>query len=521
MPKYLPTDVSTFSTLINGNYIYVDKTDQMYRLFSGGSRYYFLARPRRFGKSLFISTLKEFFSGNKALFEGLTVSNVGYTWPVYPVIHLDFSSIAHATPEQLQTNLAWTIDLIGKQYGIDTKDAPSAQAKLTLLLMHLKKQFGPNSVVMLVDEYDKPLIDHLHDTSMAYKQQAILRSFYDTLKGMDEYMRAIFITGVSKFSKTSIFSGINNLNDISLDEIAAQLLGYTQPEITHYFSEYIEKISHKENISHDQIFENMREWYNGYRFSELDLKVYNPFSILYYLHKKKLINYWFESGTPFFLVQLLKKEFTALENIGFDSLSRESLGTFDIENIPLITLLFQTGYLTIVDYDPATDKFRLDFPNNEIRESFNKYLLTMLTSTHTPALEKTVSRMKQALQAGDVDSFCSLLQSLFAHIPYSLHIERESYFHSLFQFLAVLLDFESHAEVLTDKGRIDMVIKIDPYVYIIELKYNVDPSKALEQIERKRYYERYQLNQGKIILLGISFHYVTDKLQLAWKAKEL
>lgn len=521
MRKYLPTDVSTFSTLINGNYLYVDKTDQIFRLFSGGSRYYFLSRPRRFGKSLLISVLKEFFSGNKKLFEGLAVNQTNYSWPVHPVIHLDFSTIAHATPEQLETNLAWTLDLIGQQYGIDTKAAPSSQAKFTLLLMHLKTIYGPNSVVLLVDEYDKPLIDHLDDIPAAFAQQELLRSFYDTLKGMDEYMRAIFITGVSKFSKTSIFSGINNLNDISLEGEASTLLGYTQAEIIHYFQDYVDEIAHKAKEPAEKILEDMRVWYNGYRFSDLDIKVYNPFSILYYLHRKKLINYWFESGTPFFLVHLFKKEFPALDNIQMDSLSRDSLGTFNIENIPLITLLFQTGYLTIVDYDEKTDKFKLDYPNFEVKESLNKYLLTTLTSSHPPALEKTVSRMTRALQAGDIDEFCRLLQILFAHIPYSLHIERESYFHSLFQFLAVLIDLDSNAEVLTDKGRIDMVIKINPYVYVFELKYNADPGKALEQIEKMKYYERYQLHGDKLVLVGLAFNYVDGKLHVGWVSRPL
>ncbi len=326
------------------------------------------------------------FLGNRALFRNLWIDTTDYTWKYHPVIHLDFATIAHATPEQLSINLAWTLDTIAMEYQIDTKQAPSAEAKLVMLITHLSKQYGPNSVVILIDEYDKPLIDHLHALDIAHQQRDILRNFYDVLKGMDAYLRAIFITGVSKFDKTSIFSGINNLNDISLDKEAAQLLGYTHDEITTYFSDYIEIIAQEEAMPASHIIDEMRKWYNGYRFSEEDVKVYNPFSILYYLKKKKFINYWFESGTPFFLIKLLKKEFMFLENIQEDTLSRASLGTFDIDHIPLVTLLFQTGYLTITDYDKTSDKFRLGYPNIEVEESFNKYLLAALTRAHIPAI---------------------------------------------------------------------------------------------------------------------------------------
>lgn len=271
--KYLPTDVSTFSTMIAGNYVYVDKTQWIYNLFTSGSRYYFLSRPRRFGKSLLVSTLKELFTGNKELFKNLWIYTSDYTWQYHPVIYIDFASIAHSNPQELLLNLSWTLDTIAKVYTINIQNAPSTQAKLYLLVKLLAEKYGPNSVVILIDEYDKPLLDHLHNLETAEKQREVLRSFYDTLKGLDTYLRAIFITGVTKFSKTSIFSGINNLNDISLDQEAAQLLGYTQEEIKTYFSEYIEDIAKEEKKPIDNVIELMRQWYNGYRFSDQPLNV--------------------------------------------------------------------------------------------------------------------------------------------------------------------------------------------------------------------------------------------------------
>ncbi len=507
--------------MITGNYLYIDKTRSIYQLFSKGARYFFLSRPRRFGKSLLISVLKELFTGNRELFKDLWIDSSDYVWTEHPVIHLDFSTIAHATPEQLSINLSWKLHTIAAAYGINVEAAPSAEAKFEMLITELAKKHGPNSVVILIDEYDKPLIDHLNDLEVAHKQREVLRNFYDVLKGMDAHLKAIFITGVSKFSKTSIFSGINNLNDISLDAEATDLLGYTQQEITSYFSHYIQEIAQENKLNDSDIIEAMRTWYNGYRFSDAEIKVYNPFSILYYLKKKKFINFWFESGTPFFLVKLLKKEFLFLDSLSQDELSRESLGTFDIENIPLVTLLFQTGYLTIIDYNKVTDKFTLGYPNIEVEESFNKYLVAALTKTHTPAVEKSVTALARALQLNDIDAFCAALQSLFAHIPYTLHVDQERYFHALFQFLGILLGLEIQSEVLTNRGRIDLVISLPNRTYIFELKMNGDAQKALEQIEQKKYYERYLVQQKPITLVGLSFNTKDGTVALNWKKKEL
>jgi hypothetical protein len=286
--KKLPVDVSTFEIMISKGYVYVDKTEYIYNLITQG-RYYFLSRPRRFGKSLLISTLKELFLARRHLFEGLWIDkHSDYDWQEYPVIHLDFSVIGHDTPEELKLGLLWSLNRIAERNGIQIQQAPSPGLQLQALVEKLAEK---NKVVILIDEYDKPLLDHLKDIPMAEAQRDVLRSFYETIKGLDAYLHAIFITGVSKFSKTSIFSGINNLNDISWDSESAQLLGYTSHEVVHYLSEYIEIIANRDQLTIGQINDIMKAWYNGYRFSEKDVRVYNPFSILYFLKKKKLANY--------------------------------------------------------------------------------------------------------------------------------------------------------------------------------------------------------------------------------------
>ncbi|MBA3535579.1 MAG: AAA family ATPase [Tatlockia sp.] len=370
--KNLPRDVSDFKKMITQNYLYVDKTEYIYNLYATGDTHHFLSRPRRFGKSLLVSTLKELFSGNKELFKDLWIGNSDYDWQEHPVIYLDFSIIDHETAPELKLSLVWTLKKIAQSYSIDISDAPSLGLQLTSLVQQLAKI---NKVVILVDEYDKPLLDHLGNRVRAQAQQAILKSFYDTIKGLNSYLHAVFITGVSKFSKTSIFSGINNLIDITMEPEAAALLGYTKHEIDLYFNEYVSDLANDKNMSTEQVMQEMKLWYDGYQFSErASEKIYNPYSVLYYLKTKKRANYWFNSGTPSFLINLIKHQYSSLEDIKDIELSADSLGTFDIDNIPLIPLLFQTGYLTITGYDPITEKYQLNYPNVEVSESFKNIL---------------------------------------------------------------------------------------------------------------------------------------------------
>lgn len=563
--KYLPTDVSSFELMITGNYLYIDKTEQIYNLFKPGqSRYYFLSRPRRFGKSLLISTLKELFRGNKQLFEGLWISKSDYQWKEHSVIHLDFAGISNQSAQALEESLGNNLNRIAASYNIDISEERLLEDKLTLLVEKLAQK---NKVVLLVDEYDKPLLDNINDIELAESIREVLGGFYGAFKSLDAHLRAIFITGVTKFSKTSIFSGINNINDISINYRSASLLGYTQDEIVHYFGKDITTLAQEKNKSVEQIYHDIKKWYNGYRFTNMDIKVYNPFSVSYFLHKlsednsspgvalgknfevkfgyagqssvpplKRLaapgvavLNIkapyfqgedWFESGTPSFLIKLLKTQYLTLENLQTTELSPDNLGYFQITRIPLVPLLFQTGYLTIEHFDKESETFNLGFPNFEVENSFKKYLITILSDSSPIEVDDARTRLIKALKTNNLSDFCLVLQSLFAHIPYTLHIRKESYYHSLFQFLMSFLSLDAQSEVLTNRGRLDMTITIQDVMYIFELKINADPTKALEQIYEKKYYEKFLLTNKKIILVGLAFDITENELEIKYVSEE-
>lgn len=515
--KRLPIDISTLKIMLEEDYLYVDKTEIIHNLITRG-RFYFLARPRRFGKSLLISTLKEIFLGNKELFKDLWIGKSGYDWKSYAVLHFDFSALDISSASALENSLCVALDRRAKVHGIDLTQFTTPGLKLTILVQELALK---GRVVILIDEYDSPLIGNLDDIQICAANRKVLKNFFSVLKSLDESLKAIFITGVTKFSKTSLFSGLNNLNDITMDPKASTLLGYTQAEIDTYFLPYMASFAQHEHTNVAAIKEEMINWYNGYRFSKDLLKVFNPFSVLYYLEKEQKSNYWLESGTPSFFIELLKSEYFVLEDLETIHFSEKSLGTFDIERIPLISILFQTGYLTIVEAFPERQEYRLDFPNIEVRESFKKYLLVAASRTDITLVERATSLLSQALIANDIPLFCSHIQSLFANVPFHLHIGQERYYHSLLQIIGSLLGLDIQSEVVTDKGRIDLVLKTKTHIYIIELKLNQPAKMALEQIEANKYYEKYRLQEKKIVLVGLSFSSVKKKLTLDWAVKEL
>jgi hypothetical protein len=516
--KYLPTDVSSFKLLISGNYIYVDKTEYIYNLFQKGSRYYFLSRPRRFGKTLLASTLKELFLGNRELFKGLWINNSDWDWQEHPVLYFDFSSVPHATVEEFKSALAWRLDSIAQLYQLGPLKAPNVENKLEELILQLSKL---NKVVILIDEYDKPILDHLKNIEEAKAQRNVLKSFYDVLKGVeiDEKLRAIFITGVTKFAKTSLFSGLNNLNDITMKPEAAALLGYTTPEINRSFSNYLMEIIEREKRSPEAIMLDIKNWYNGYRFSEQEIRVYNPFSLLYYLKDGILKNFWYESGTPSFLINLIRSQYQQLEDIQDIEIDTDSLGTFDIEHIPLTPLLFQTGYLTLSSYNETTKKYKLAYPNFEVELSFKRFLVTTLTQASRIEVETTLTRLIAALQEVNIESFCRSLETLLAHIPYTLRIKREAYYHSLFQLIMSLISLEAHSEVVTNRGRIDTVLIMNEVIYLFELKCRDSAEKALQQIRDRKYYERYRESNKRIVLVGLFFN-MQEEFSVEYRVEE-
>jgi hypothetical protein len=494
----LPTGQQDFSTLRTENLVYVDKTEFIYKLLTKQVPFFFLSRPRRFGKSLLINTLKELFAGRKELFQKLYIYDK-IDWITYPIIHIDCSKLGF---KELGMKYALENRLkeIAKEYQIQLNENA-----LGLLFAELiKKLFEKTNlkVVILVDEYDKPITDVLEqgDNKQAHENREVLRMFYSIVKGSSAYIRFMFLTGITRFTKVSLFSDLNNLVDITFDDNFHNLLGYTQNELESYFQEHIHAIAQKQNISTSQLLTTIKSWYNGYSWNGSD-KVYNPFSILRFLDSGKFMNYWFESGTPKMLINLLRKEWLYdLRNL---KASMSLISNFDIDNLNPETLLFQTGYLTISEVDKY-DRFVLNYPNKEVEQSMLQYLLA--DYAHNQRNVALSYEIITAIENNDMDYLCQTLNQLFAAIPYQIFQNHsEAYFHSIIFIALKLCGYYIESEVSVATGRIDAVLTYENRIYLFEFKLDQNASIALEQIQNKDYFKKY-LHAGKeLYLVGINF----------------
>ncbi len=502
--KNLPIGVQTLGKLINENYLYIDKTREIYNLFARGGQYYFLSRPRRFGKSLLISTLAEIFSGNKELFKGLWIYDK-IEWTQYPVIHIDFSKITHKTPEMLEKALDTLVEKIAKDSNIQLTHELFLKEKFGQLL---EKMSQKQKVVVLIDEYDKPLTEYMEagEIETAKKIRRVLKSFYGVIKASDAFLRFVFITGVSKFSKVSLFSDLNNLSDITLSDEFSTLLGYTETELEHSFSPYMKRMAEKRGMSKNHLTKTIRKWYNGYSWDGENF-VYNPFSILNLFNTGKFKNYWFTTGTPGFLIQLIKNrqsEIMAFENLPVQSYTFD---TYDIENMEIAALFFQTGYLTVkrITLKDENETYHLSYPNKEVRDSFFTHLFGEYTQKDMSTSTRVLERINKAVEADDMDRFVQEIKSLFASIPYHIFIgDREAYYHSIIYLVLKLSGADVKVEDPTNIGRIDAVMETGNKIYIMEFKVGSEQD-ALEQIKKMTYYEKYLGSEKEIVLMGIGF----------------
>ena len=503
--KKLPSGIQSIQEILSNGYIYVDKTELAYKLISG-DKHYFISRPRRFGKSLFVSTLEEIFTGSKELFKECSIYKSSYDWQPHPVFHFDFSLIAHHTPEALRKGLEDVLEDIATKYGLSISGS-SLQSQLTRLVKASSSKL--NQVVVLVDEYDKPIVSHLADLETAKQNRDLLRDFFGTLKGLDAHIRFTFITGVSKFSQVSLFSGLNNLNDITMNEDFAGMLGYTDEEVQKYFVPHMEAIISKRgsNISKNDLLNEIRMWYNGYRFSSSPTSVYNPFSTLNFMKSGSAKSYWYRTGTPSFLIQQIKKQpESAIPLSGAAALEGTLSDISSLERINLTALMFQTGYLTITDYDDDSSFYYLDFPNLEVRSAFFNSLLEDFVQIDPTNVIKNASQVQQALESQDIKTFISIMNSHFGKIAYPLFANAQEGFYS-----AILLTFlersgiKISAEVMTNIGRIDLVADLEKTTYVFELKLDKTADIALDQATTQKYREKHLHSTKEILVVGINF----------------
>ncbi len=508
--KTLPIGIQTFRKLINEHHVYVDKTREISELIRSGT-YFFISRPRRFGKSLLVSTLYEIFSGNQELFQGLYIYDK-IEWKPHPVIHVDLSLIPRDTDKRLQSGLFDFVENLAAYHQIKLK-AEDYDSAFQELIVKLEEKYQ-EKVVVLIDEYDKPILDRIENLEGAHKNREVLKNFYGVLKGSDQYLRFVFITGVSKFARVSIFSGLNNLDDITIDSRFATIVGLTQEEVENAFPDYLAEFQQHAGYSREELLELIRFWYNGYSWDGLT-RLYNPFSLLNLFAKMEFGNYWFATGTPTFLMKTFREQQIDISTLEQQRLGLPAFDTYDIAHLEMTALLFQTGYLTIKGFKKArygAKSYILSYPNFEVQESLLTYLLADFSGEPAPKVQPLHEEMYTYLEEEKLDAFIQLMQSLISGIPYPLHIKEEAYYHSLFYMILKLLGADVDAEVLTDKGRVDGVLEYDDLIYIIECKYGESGRKmetltknALKQIHDKKYYEPF-LNSGKkILLLGIGF----------------
>ena len=503
----LPVGDASFESIRQNGHVYVDKTRHFFDLADRG-KYYFLSRPRRFGKSLAVSTLKCLFEGKKELFHGLWIAeNVDWDWKEHPVVLLDFNRISHDTPENLNTSLNEHLLKAAKMAGVELHSS-LPKDRFGDLIVALRRKTGAR-VAVLIDEYDKPLIDHIgkgpEEMDVARANRDILKHFFGTLKGADvaDALRFVFVTGVSQFSRVSIFSDLNNLSDLTMNRRRADMLGYTQEELERDFAAHIGAFADRRGETREALLERLRTQYNGYRFSKRDVRVYNPYSVLRTLEEMEFANFWFETGTPTFLVNLLKETGFPLPRIEKLELDEQVFSTYDLDHLKPEALLFQTGYITIADVQD--DLYLFDYPNREVRLSFIKHLLFDLVPAHGHE-QSRFRKLHTHLAAEDLDAFVETMRAIFASIPYALETKRdEAYFHTVFYLAVSASGADARSEVLTCDGRIDLVVEFPDKVFILEFKCGQSADAALAQIREKDYPAPYRGSGKTIFLVGIDF----------------
>ena len=496
-----PIGVQSFAEVIERENVYVDKTHLMHKLISQG-KYYFLSRPRRFGKSLLISTMEAYFSGRKELFNGLAIDGVEAEWKEYPVLHFDLNAKKFDALEDLYDLIGRQLERYEDKYETEAVDK-SLDGRFYNLIMTIAEATG-NQVVILVDEYDKPLLQTIGNVDIQNVYREALKAFYGVIKSCDSQIRFAFLTGVTKFGKISVFSDLNNLDDISMDPAYYDICGISEKELNEYFDAEIGKLAEENELTKEQTYERLRNEYDGYHFCENVLGIYNPFSVLSTLRKKRFGNYWFETGTPTYLVELLKRSDFPLDKIDGYKTGKDVLNGIDPDSP--IAMIYQSGYVTIKDYDSEFDLVTVGFPNKEVERGFLLFLLPFYTNLKKEDSNFFVSRAVQALKNGDAEVFMSYMKSLLAGYPYDLIKDTENHYQNVIYLTLKLMSvYLVDAEFRTSDGRIDILVRTDKFIYVMEFKYNGSAQEAMDQIESKDYPLPFAMDPRTIVKVGVNF----------------
>lgn len=503
--KY-PIGIQSFESLRNDGYLYVDKTQLIYELLHTG-KYFFLSRPRRFGKSLLLSTIRAYYEGKRHLFEGLAIDRLTDKWDPRPVLRLDLNGTDYSEPDSLDVRLSGWIEDMEKANGVETSEASRPLSERFRKLLEDIHRITGKQAVILIDEYDKPLVDNIGNPELTERFRRTLKGFYGNLKSMDDHIHFAMLTGVARFSKVSIFSDLNNLNDISFSNRFSAICGISQRELDSYFQQGVAQLSVELNKTEDETRAILKENYDGYRFAEAGEDMYNPFSLLRVMFMLQLGSYWFETGTPTYLIELLQQRHFKLGNLSPATISRERLITGDIMGGDIIPLLYQTGYLTIKGSDPVMEDYILDYPNKEVKRGFLNCLLPYYIQERNVHSEFDISDFVKDVWKGRADDFMRRMSAMVASVPYAEKgAPPEAHFQNVVYLLFTLMGLYVQTEQRTSNGRIDATVVTDRYVYIFEFKTGKTAQEALRQIGEKRYWERFNASGKEIVLIGVSFN---------------
>lgn len=508
-----PIGIQDFGTIREGGFAYVDKTAFVYQLANRG-QYYFLSRPRRFGKSLLVSTLEAYFLGKRELFEGLAIEKLEKDWVKYPVLHLDLNAEEYNRPKDLPIRINIYLKKWEAIYGANT-DEESISDRFSGVIERAYEQTG-QKVVILIDEYDKPLLEAIGNEELTKAYRSTLSAFYSVMKNQGKFIRFALLTGVTKFSKVTIFSGLNNLRDISMLDSFAGVCGVTESELHSYFNESVVNLAEENDLSVDECYAKLKQRYDGYHFSKNAEGVYNPFSLLNAFEDKEFSNYWFRSGTPTFLTEVIRNADFDLTTIQTAKVSADDMGSTENPAYSPIPVLYQAGYLTITGYDPDFETYRLGFPNREVELGFMNYLVPTFIRKRDMLDKSFLEDFVHEVRAGKPEGFIKRLQAMLAGNNYQVAGEMEIYFQNVMYVIFRLLGFHTHVESATSDGRIDLKIETADYIYLIEIKLDGSADEALRQIEDKKYAAQFAFDKRRLFKIGVNFSSKTRGIS-EWK----